>query len=260
MILSHDEAGSGPVVVLVHSTVCDRRMWDGQVPALVGAGLRVVRCDLRGFGGTPVPDRPYDNAQDVLDLLDHLGVERAALVGASGGGRVALAVAARWPRRVTALALLCTALAGQRPSAALRAFGDREDALIEAGDIAGATELNVAAWLGPDADDAARARVRQMQRHAFEVQLAAVEEFGQIAVDTDPSAVTAPTLLVTGAHDFPDFTRIADHLADRIAGARRLDLPWAGHLPALERPAELNALLLDFLGAEPLDGPRPKVA
>lgn len=250
MIISHDVAGSGPAVVLVHSTVCDRRMWDRQVPALVGAGLRVVRCDLRGFGETPVPDRPYDNAQDVVDLLDRLGVERAALVGASGGGRVALAVASRWPQRVTALALLCTALAGQEPSDGLRAFGEREDALIEAGDIAGATALNVAAWLGPEADEEARALVREMQQHAFEVQLAATEEFGQIKVDTDPSDVTAPTLLVTGAHDFPDFRRIADHLADRIAGARRLDLPWAGHLPALERPDELNALLIDFLGTE----------
>ncbi|MFF1799415.1 alpha/beta fold hydrolase, partial [Kitasatospora sp. NPDC058263] len=236
MIISHEVAGSGPAVVLLHSTVCDRRMWDGQVPALVGAGFRVVRCDLRGFGGTPVPDRPYDNARDVLDLLDELGIERAALVGASGGGRVALALAARWPDRVTALALLCTALAGQEPSAELRAFGEREDALIEAGDIAGATELNVRTWLGPEAGEAVREQVRRMQRHAFDVQLAAEEDFPQIRVETDPAAVTAPTLLVTGAHDFADFGRIADRLAERIAGARHLDLPWAGHLPALERP------------------------
>ncbi|MFI8086046.1 alpha/beta fold hydrolase [Kitasatospora sp. NPDC086009] len=249
MIISHEVAGSGPAVVLLHSTVCDRRMWDGQVPALVGAGFRVVRCDLRGFGGTPVPDRPYDNARDVLDLLDGLGIERAALVGASGGGRVALALAARWPDRVTALALLCTALAGQEPSAELRAFGEREDALIEAGDIAGATELNVRTWLGPEAGEAVREQVRRMQRHAFDVQLAAEEDFPQIRVETDPAAVTAPTLLVTGAHDFADFGRIADRLAERIAGARRLDLPWAGHLPALERPDEVNALLVDFLGA-----------
>ncbi|MER6401272.1 alpha/beta fold hydrolase [Kitasatospora sp. NPDC001603] len=249
MIISHEVAGSGPAVVLLHSTVCDRRMWDAQVPALVGAGFRVVRCDLRGFGGTPVPDRPYDNARDVLDLLDGLGIERAALVGASGGGRVALALAARWPDRVTALALLCTALAGQEPSTELRAFGEREDALIEAGDVAGATELNVRTWLGPEAGEAVREQVRRMQRHAFDVQLAAEEDFPQIRVETDPAAVTAPTLLVTGAHDFADFARIADHLAERIAGARRLDLPWAGHLPALERPDEVNALLVDFLGA-----------
>src|SRR3954451_21221394 len=102
--------------------VCDRRMWDPQMEALVGAGYRVVRCDLRGFGQTPVPDRPYDNAQDVVDLLDVLGIEHAALIASSGGGRVALEIAARRPRRVTSLALLCTAMAGHEPGPELRAF------------------------------------------------------------------------------------------------------------------------------------------
>src|SRR5215217_983512 len=133
MTLSYDEAGSGPTVVLLHSMVCDRRMWDPQVPVLTGAGYRVVRCDLRGFGDTPVPDKPYNNAQDVVDLLDLLGVQHAALIGSSGGGRVALEVAARWPRRVTSLALLCTAVAGHEPSTELATYGDREEVLLEAG-------------------------------------------------------------------------------------------------------------------------------
>jgi pimeloyl-ACP methyl ester carboxylesterase len=89
MTLSHDVAGDGPTVVLLHSTVCDRRMWDPQVPALVASGFRVVRCDLRGFGGTPVPDGPYDDARDVSELF---GDGPVALVGASGGGKVALEV------------------------------------------------------------------------------------------------------------------------------------------------------------------------
>src|SRR4029450_11827753 len=133
----------------------------------------VVRSDMRGFGQTPMPDQPHNNAQDVMDLLDLLSVEQAALVGASGGGRVALEVAARWPQRVTSLVLLCTALAGHEPSDELRAFGERENSLLEAGDIAGATDLNVDTWLGPHADEATREKVRRMQRQAFEVQLAA---------------------------------------------------------------------------------------
>lgn len=240
-------AGTGPAVLLLHSTVCDRRMWDPQVPALVGAGYQVVRCDLRGFGETPMPDRPYNNAEDVIALLDALGVERTALIGSSGGGRVALEIAARWPDRVTALALLCTALAGHEPSAGLSAFGDREDALIEAGDIAGATDLNVDAWVGPAADAAVRELVRRMQRNAFDVQLAATEEFGQIKVEPDLSAITAPTLLLSGDHDFVDFQRIAVRLASVLADARHLELPWAGHLPNLERPDEVNRILVDFL-------------
>ncbi|MEV6550567.1 alpha/beta hydrolase [Streptomyces sp. NPDC051597] len=247
MTLSHDVAGSGPAVLLLHSTVCDRRMWEPNVPALVDAGYQVVRCDLRGFGETPMPDRPYNNAEDVVALLDTLGIERTALVGSSGGGRVALEIAARRPERVTALALLCTALAGHEPGAELRAFGEREDTLIETGDIAGATDLNVDAWVGPEADQAVRELVRRMQRNAFDVQLAAEEEFGQIRVETDPASIKAPALLVSGGHDFADFHDIAVRLTGLLGDARHVALPWAGHLPSLERPDEVNSLLLGFL-------------
>jgi pimeloyl-ACP methyl ester carboxylesterase len=198
MTLSHDVAGDGPVLVLLHSGVCDRRMWDAQWPALIDAGYRLVRCDLRGFGETPAPDRPHNDAEDVLDLLDGLGIARAALVGSSYGGQVALETAARRPDRVGAIALICSALPGHEPSAELRALGAREEALIEAGDVAGATELMVENWLGPDADETAREAVRQMQRHAFEVQLAATEEFEPIkavvdlaAIDRRPTAAAA---------------------------------------------------------------------
>jgi 3-oxoadipate enol-lactonase len=247
MTLSHDVAGSGPAVVLLHSTACDRRMWDPQMPVLVDAGYRVVRTDMRGYGQTPMPDRPYNDAQDVMDLLDLLSVEHAALIGASGGGRVALEIAARWPQRVTSLALLCTALAGHEPSAELTAFGEREDALLEAGDITGATELNVDTLLGPHADEATREKVRQMQRHAFEVQLAAAEEFEPIRVEVDLAAITAPSLLLSGSHDLVDFGQIAVRLSEQLANARHLELAWAGHLPSLERPDALNPVLIDFI-------------
>ncbi|OJF13246.1 alpha/beta fold hydrolase [Couchioplanes caeruleus] len=247
MTISHDVSGTGSTVLFVHSTVVDRRMWDPQVPALTAAGYRVVRCDLRGYGDSPVPDRPYDNAGDVLDLLDLVGADSAALVGASGGGRVCLELAARRPDRVHALALLCTAVADHEPSAELRAFGDREDELLEAGDVAGATELNVATWLGPHADDATRDRVRLMQRHAFEVQLAATEEFPAVRTPVDLSAITAPSLIVSGDHDVIDFREIATRLAAGLPGSRHVELDWAGHLPSLERPEVVNELLLDFL-------------
>lgn len=252
MTLSHDTAGDGPTVLLIHSTACDRRMWDRQMPALAAAGYRAVRCDLRGFGDTPAPDRPYDDARDVADLLDALGADRAAVIGASGGGAVALELAARWPSRVTALALLCTANPEHEATPELKTYQERENALIEAGDIAGAVEFNVQTWLGPDADEAAREKVRAMQRRAFEVQLAVEEEFGAAQSEFDLDDITAPSLLVAGGHDFPDFRLIAARLSRRLPAARHLELPWAGHLPNLERPDEINALLLDFLrGAHP---------
>jgi 3-oxoadipate enol-lactonase len=249
MTLAHDADGAGPAVLLLHSGVCDRRMWDPQWSALLDAGYRVLRADFRGFGQTPVADRSYHDAQDVRDLLDALGIDRVALVGASYGGRIALEVAARWPDRVSALALLCAGMPGHRPSAELRAFGAREDPLLEAGDIASAVELNVATWVGPEADEATRDRVRLMQRHAFEVQLAATEEFPALDLgEADLGKVSAPCLAVSGRHDLPDFREIAARLPELLPDARHLELPWAGHLPSLERPAEVTALLVDFLG------------
>jgi pimeloyl-ACP methyl ester carboxylesterase len=244
--LSHDVTGDGPAVVLLHSMVCDRRMWDPQMPALAAAGYRAVRCDLRGFGETPAPDQPYDDPRDVVGLLDLLGIEDAALVGSSGGGRVALEIAARWPRRVASLTLICTAMAGHEGSAELKAFGEREEALLEAGDIGGATDLNVDTWLGPRADEATREKVRAMQRGVFEIQLAAAE-VEPVDVEADLSAITAPTLLISGGHDLPDFGQIAARLADELRNARHLELPWAGHLPSLEDPDAFDPVLVGFL-------------
>jgi 3-oxoadipate enol-lactonase len=248
MTLDFDVTGDGPAVLLLHSTVCDRRMWDPQVTALAAAGHRVVRLDLVGHGGTPVPAGSFDEAAEIAALLDRLGVDRLAVAGSSGGGRLALEFASRWPDRVQALVLLCTALRGRQSGPELEAFGEREEALLEAGDVAGAVDLNVDLWLGPEADDATRERVRVMQRHAFDVQLAAEDvAYEPVRTEPDPTRITAPTLLVTGAHDLPDFREIALHLAGALPQARHLQLDWAGHLPSLERPEAVNALLLEFL-------------
>lgn len=251
MTLAHDIAGSGPAVLLLHSAVCDRRMWDPQWPALIKAGYTAIRCDLRGFGQTPTPDTAHSDADDVLELLDALGLGAATLVASSYGGRVALEVAARRPQRVSALALLCADAPGHEPTDALRGFWEREEALLDAGDIAAAVELTLQTWLGPQADGAARAHVRMMQRRAFEVQLADAREFEAIEYEFDLASIGVPALVVSGAHDLPDFGLIAARLAGLLPGAQAVELDWAGHLPNLERPAELTALLLEFLA-----GPR----
>jgi 3-oxoadipate enol-lactonase len=256
--LSHDLAGTGPsTVLLLHSGVCDRRMWDGQFHALAGAGHRVVRCDLRGFGDSPI-DAPHTHAEDVRELLDHLGAERAAVVGSSFGGQVALELAALHPGRVRALALLAPAVPGMEPGDELRAWGAREDALVEAGDLDAAVELNVDTWLGPEASEPARALVREGQRRAFDLQLAAPEEHHPVTPEVtrdDLARIQAPALVAVGAHDLPDFRAIADDLARLLPAARHVDLAWAGHLPALERPEETARLLVDFLAEEALRMP-----
>jgi 3-oxoadipate enol-lactonase len=234
-------------LVLLHSTVCDRRMWDPQWPVLAEAGYRVVRGDFRGFGDTPAADRPYTDAGDVRDLMDALDIAQAALIGSSYGGTVSVEIAARWPDRVRAMALICAGLPGHEPSPELRAFGAREGELLEAGDVTAAVDLNLATWLGPQASPQTREQVREMQRRAFDLQLAASEEFDLPSAEVDLSAVRAPCLALSGAHDLPDFREIAASLPDLFPAARHVELPWAGHLPSLERPAEVTPLLVGFL-------------
>ncbi|GAA4199770.1 alpha/beta fold hydrolase [Actinocatenispora rupis] len=246
MTLTHDIAGTGPTVVLLHAGVCDRRMWDPQWQPLIDAGHRVVRCDFRGFGETPAATGPYRDDDDVHDLLDTLGLDRVTLVACSYGALIALLVAARWPDRVTDLVLLSPNRLGHEPGPELRAFGAREDELLEAGDIAGATELNVDMWLGPDADDTARQHVREQQRHAFEVQLAA-DEYPSPDAPADLARIRARSYLVSGAKDVSDFRQIAAELADLLPDATHVELPWAGHLPTMERPAEATDLILAAL-------------
>ena len=99
-----------PVVVLSNSMGADLRMWDGIVDAL-SEHFRVVRYDTRGHGQSPEAPGPYsmdDLADDVVALLDTLGVEKAHLVGLSLGGMMGMRLAARDPERIDRLVLLCT--------------------------------------------------------------------------------------------------------------------------------------------------------
>jgi len=263
MTLAHDVAGDpgAPTVLLVHAGVADRRMWDGVAPTLART-FRVIRPDLRGFGDSPLPvgaAEGYTNAGDLAALLDALGVTDAAVVGASFGGKVALELATAHPGRVRELVLLCPAAPGVPDTEASDAFDAEEGRLLEAGDVEGAVRLNVATWLGPDADDAAAAALADMQRRAFEVQLAAdeaasaagVPEPGPEGVAVDLAGVHVPTFVVEGAHDMDLLRACARHVAASVPGAELSTLDWAGHLPVLERPDAILSLLLDVLRDDP---------
>lgn len=253
MLLAHDVTGSGPPVVLLHSGVTDRRMWDPVVPHLIHR-FKIIRPDLRGYGETSLPYEPYTDADDVAALLDHLGVADAGVVGSSLGGRIALELAMLHPDRVRELVLLCPSYRGVPPTAAVNKFDAEEERLIEAGDIDGAVRLNVDTWLGPDASEATRTHMSEMQRRALTVHMTA-DNAGRYperhVVDVEPGALHVPTVVVSGAHDLDFFPTVARTLAAEIPGADLVELPWAGHLPSLERPDAVVALLLDVLRNDP---------
>jgi 3-oxoadipate enol-lactonase len=242
MLLHHEVTGDGPAVLLLHSTTSDSRQWDRQ-RAELAAESTVVTLDLRGFGRSPLPPEPYSDAEDVLRVLDHLGIATTALVGSSGGGLVALQLASAAPERVSTLVLLCAAAPGVEPTPELRAFAQREEGLLEAGDVEAATELNVRTWLGPDAGDEARELLRTMQRQAFTVQLTAAEQAEGRELDVDLARITVPTTVVCGRHDLDFFRTVGQHLVAGLPAAEYVELPWAGHLPNLERPEETTALI-----------------
>jgi pimeloyl-ACP methyl ester carboxylesterase/mannose-6-phosphate isomerase-like protein (cupin superfamily) len=242
-----EQAGAGPDVVLVHAGVADGRMWDSQWVEWA-AHHRVTRLDLRGFGRSDLPEGAFSHAGDVLAVLDALGIERAILMGASFGGRVALDLAATEPRRVTGLVLACAGLPDHEWSEQVRAFGAREDEAIEAGDLDRAAEVNVDFWV-PTASELVRAAIREQQRTAFALQVGRDDE-EVLLTDDLPSrlaSVDVPALVLVGESDYADFHAIAERLAAELPNARRATVPGAGHLPSLEQPDAFDAVVLPFL-------------
>jgi len=255
--LAYDVDGDGPAVVLLHEGICDRRMWEPQIGPFTEAGYRVVRHDLRGYGDSELLSGPLSNTGDLEALLEHLGIERASLVGVSYGGRIALEFTILHPDLVEALVLVGAGLRGADWSGEMETFGEEEERLLEAGDVDGAVELNLRMWVdgpsrGPDeVDPDVRERVREMQRRAFEVQLP-VPEAGPDSPFEPPATarldeVQCPTLVVVGELDQPDILRIADLLAEGIPGARKAFIPGTAHVPSMEKPEEFNELVLEFL-------------
>jgi pimeloyl-ACP methyl ester carboxylesterase len=257
--VEYEVAGEGPPVVLIHSDVADARLWRAQVDALSPSHL-VVTYDRPGFGRTPIPPGPFSQVADLRALLDRLGLERVSLVGCSGGGTVALDFALAYPERVDRLVLVAPGLAGWEWSAEMQAADEEETRLFEAGDDAGAAEGQVRLWADgrrqPDEVDAGlREYTREAVLSSYAHYRAAMAQGGEPgpAERLDPPAaerlgeLRAPTLIVIGAADVEDLHAIADRLAAGIPNARKEVVPNAAHMLPLERPDELNRLLLDFL-------------
>jgi len=254
--IAYEVHGSGPAVTLIHEGIADRRMWQKTVPVLE-PDFTVVTYDQRGYGDSSLPSGPATYVDDLRALLDHLGLDRTTLVGASLGGRVALELAVLQPERFDRLALVAAGLPGWDWSDEVKRSGEQEEEAYESGDLDRAVELNLQLWVdgprrGPDAvDPTMRAFVGEMQRRAFEIPLPDPEPTSEPPLDPPASErlgeIAIPTLVVIGDEDVEDIQKIAALLAEGIPGAQQVGLPDTAHMIPLERPEEFNRILLDFL-------------
>jgi 3-oxoadipate enol-lactonase len=234
-------------VLLLHAGIADRRMWREQIAALEAAGHRVLAPDLPGFGDAALEPPTVDYVAFAVDMLDG----PAAVVGCSFGGRVALEVAGSRPDLVSRLVLVAPGLGSIEWSEGSQTGFAEEEAILEQGDLAGAAAQQARMWLAPNASAEVRELTEAMTVRSYDQQLPVEGEVR--AVWPEPSAETrlgeldVPALLVVGDADRPELVSLAERLVRELPDARLETIGGAGHLPSLERPHELNRLLLDFL-------------
>jgi len=268
IVTFYEDAGDGPVVVLIHGHSLDLRMWQYQVTALVDAGFRVVRHDVRGHGRSLIAPSGYtweNYSADLRDLLDRLNVERPTtetlhvpavhLVGLSMGGGVALQFALDNPQRVISLTLVDSALPGYAYS---EEMSEDIQELVHAVRAEGARAAFERLWLShalfdgvrrfPDRFGLVREIVLGFQAPQYREGLQ-TPDFLPPAIADRLGEIVAPALVAVGENDLPDFQMIADILAENLPNAHKRVFAGCHHLPPLEDPEAFNTALLDFLRA-----------
>lgn len=248
----YEVAGSGFPFVMIHAGIADSSMWDPQFEHFAKSH-RVMRYDLRGCGKTNAPPMEYSSRGDLKELLDQLGVERAAVMGCSFGGSVALDFALDYPERVATLILIAAGISGAPRSPELVKLGEEVDALFEAGDLEGANELEMRMWVdGPkrtpeQVDPALRARVAAMNLASFKKY-----SDGNKPQRLDPPAIgrlgeiRVPTLVMIGDGDQPAVIEKSQQLAREIPHAEFLEFKGVAHLPSMERAEDVNQTIEHF--------------
>lgn len=239
---------SAPVVVLSNSLGSTMSMWDAQVEALA-EHFRVVRYDTRGHGGSPVPDGPYDIddlADDVVELLDGLGVQKAHVVGLSLGGMTAMRLAAREPERVDRLVVLCTG-AKLDPSSA---WHDRA-ATVRAHGSQVVAEAVVQRWFTApflEANPSIKAQSeRIVSATPAEGYASCCEVIATMDLRGDLASIGAPTLAIAGADDPATPPPYLRTIADGVQDGRFLLVPASAHLANAEQPETITPAILAHL-------------
>jgi 3-oxoadipate enol-lactonase len=251
-MLYYEVDGTGPAVVLLHAGVANMRMWEAQVAAWRDR-FTVIRYDQRGFGRTLTEDVEYSNRDDLRRLLDHLGVDRAAVVGNSRGGSIAIDFTLEQPDCVSVLVVVGTGLGGfDAPDDGVD--WDALEALWEGKKWDELVEQEVEIWtdgIGQPAtrvDPAVRAKMTEWGLENYRA-----EQPAEKAQPLKPPAaarlteIRVPTLVIWGTLDAPGVLAASEKIADEVAGARKQVFEGVAHMVSLERPDEFDRLVGEFL-------------
>jgi 3-oxoadipate enol-lactonase len=240
---------AAPAIVFANSLGTDLRMWDA-VTALLPQ-YTCVGFDQRGHGlSATAPDdwTVEDLASDVLALMDHLGLQKAVIAGCSMGGMVAQATALAAPSRVRGLVLSNTA--AQIGSAA--SWQARIDA-IQSGGLASIADTIIDRWFP-------RAFLATPESHLWRTMLLRCDPTGYIAacralgaadLRAEITTLRLPVLMIGGDLDPGTTPELMQDTADMIPGARLHILTGSGHLPAIDAPDKVAALIAAFAKALP---------
>ena len=243
--LWYDEAGSGEAVLLLHGGLGDSGLWEPVVPFLAER-FRTIRTDLRFFGRSTGPAAPWSWGEDVVGVLDELGVERAALVGLSLGGTIAFDVALAHPERWWALAGVAPGLGGHDGAA----YTEEHEARYEAAEdkLETMLEIDLEVWAPLGADD----RIRELWRTTPDTNPLpdGVEPLAPAGPPTKErlGELTVPTLVVTAARDPAGFREIGPLVARAAPDARHVELD-SDHYRPLREPELVSRVLLEVLAS-----------
>jgi len=262
--LYYEDVGAGKPVVLIHGWPLSGRSWENQVPALVGAGFRVITYDRRGFGASSRPWNGYDYdtfAADLDALLRYKDLREVTLVGFSmGGGEVARYIGRYGTQRI-AKAVFAAAV----PPFLLKTADNPEGGLDEAtiaGFDAGVIGDRIA-FLDQFSKGFFSAggelRVSEAQRrYALDIAafaspkgtLDCISAFGRTDFRADLKKITVPTLVIHGDRDaIVPFEVSGKRTAASVPGAKLVVIKGGPHGLLASHPKEVNAALLSFLAS-----------
>jgi len=251
--LHYDLVGSrARTVCLVHALAADSGMWAEQVPALRARGLRVLRVDVRGHGGSdPVPGdyTLTELASDIAALIETLGDGPVDYIGLSVGGMIGEALAIRFGGSVSSL-MLCEA-----PPAALRnareIWAPRLAAARAANSLEPIADATMERWLTPDYRKRNPDRWQQIRdtvaATSVEGYCGTVAALSNFDFTAELPRLRVPALVLYGEDDKASSHEENERLASLIPGGRFVAFPNARHLPNVEDPARFNAILCDWL-------------